>query len=94
MMIDRIGSIDPIQSGKKPERTDAVHSKAEKDSIAVSSEAVEKGDLFQAIELVSTVSDVRADKVAALKQKIQDPNYINNVMVESAADRIMDLFGL
>jgi len=94
MMIDRIGSIDPIQSGKKTGRADNVHAKGAADSIALSSEAMEKGDLFQAVELVNTASDVRLDRIAELKSKINDPSYINETVVSATADKIMDAFGL
>lgn len=94
MTIDRIGSIDPIQGGKKTGRAGNVRRTADTDSIALSTEAMEKGDLFQAVELVSSASDVRADKIAELKKKINDPDYLNDAMVSATADRIMDAFGL
>lgn len=94
MMIDRIGSIDPIQPGKKVSKTEAVHGRGEADSVSVSTEAMEKGDLYRAIELVSSAEDLRADKVAELKQKINDPAYLNDKLLSDTADRIMTAFGL
>lgn len=94
MTIDRIGSIDPIQGGKKTGRAESARITADTDSIALSTEAMEKGDLFQAVELVSSASDVRADKIAELKKKINDPDYLNGTIVSATADRIMDAFGL
>jgi negative regulator of flagellin synthesis FlgM len=94
MTVDRIGSIDPIQNSKKTGRSEAIHKKADADSVSLSHEAVEKGDLYQAIELVSSASDVRADKIAELKQKINDPAYINDTVINKTAEKIMDLFGL
>lgn len=94
MTVDRIGSIDPIQNSKKTEKPEAVHKKGSADSVSLSNEAVEKGDLYQAIELVSSASDVRADKIAELKQKINDPSYINDTVIKNTAEKIMDLFGL
>ena len=38
--------------------------------------------------------DVRADRVAAVKEKIKDPSYINNAVLASAADRFMESLGL
>ncbi len=94
MTIDRIGSIDPLQNGKKPERSGAVRQNSEPDSVSLSTEAVEKGELYQAIELASAAADVRADRIAELKQRINDPSYINDTVIKSTADRIMDAFGL
>jgi negative regulator of flagellin synthesis FlgM len=94
MTIDRIGSIDPIQPGKKPGRTGQVSENAKTDSITLSSEALEKGDLYQAIEIVSSSADVRADRVEELKKKINDPSYINDTIIQATADKILDAFGL
>lgn len=94
MTVDRIGSIDPIQNSKKTGKPESVQKKGDADSVSLSHEAVEKGDLYQAIELVSSVSDVRADKIAELKKKIHDPAYINDTVITKTAEKIIDLFGL
>ena len=94
MMIDRISSTDPIQPSKKTAKTEAVNTKSESDSVAVSSEALEKGELYHAMEIVSGTDDVRADRIAELKQKINDPSYINDKLISDTADRIMTAFGL
>jgi negative regulator of flagellin synthesis FlgM len=64
------------------------------DSISLSQEAVEKGELYRANELVASASDVRLDRIAELKQKINDPSYINETIINATADKIMDAFGL
>ncbi|MFA6508565.1 MAG: flagellar biosynthesis anti-sigma factor FlgM [Treponemataceae bacterium] len=46
------------------------------------------------MELVSSADDVRADRIAELKQKINDPSYINDKLISDTADRIMTAFGL
>lgn len=94
MTVDRIGSIDPIQNSKKTGKPESVHKRGDIDSVNLSNEAVEKGDLYQAIELVSSAADVRAEKIAELKQKINDPAYINDTVINKTAEKIMDLFGL
>jgi negative regulator of flagellin synthesis FlgM len=94
MMIDRIGSIDPIQPGKKTNRSGQVSANSQADSIALSSEAKEKAELYQAIEVVSAASDVRAGLVAELKEKINDPDYLDDVIIKATADKILDAFGL
>jgi negative regulator of flagellin synthesis FlgM len=93
MTIDRINPLEPIQPGKKSGRSEQV-SKAQTDSISLSEEAVEKAELYRAVELVSPASAVRADRVAELKKKITDPTYINDAIIKATADKIMDAFGL
>jgi negative regulator of flagellin synthesis FlgM len=94
MTIDRIGFTDPIQPGKKPGRNEPVSQNAKSDSIGLSSEALEKSELYRAIELVSRAPDVRADRVAELKAKINDPSYINDRILQATADKIIESFGL
>ena len=94
MTIDRIGSIDPIQPGKKPSQTNKVSGSRGADSINISSEAQEKAELFRVRELASAAQEVRADKVAALKEKINDPSYLDEKVMNATADKLIDaLFG-
>jgi negative regulator of flagellin synthesis FlgM len=94
MTIDKIGSIDPLQPGKKPGRTNQVKDTPKSDSISISSEAVEKAELYRAMELAAAAPDVRADRVAELKAKINDPAYLNDQVISATADKLIDaLFG-
>jgi len=68
--------------------------KSVSDAVSVSSEAAEKADLYHAIELVSQVNDLRMDKIAELKQKINDPSYINEKVLTETANKIIDSLGL
>jgi negative regulator of flagellin synthesis FlgM len=94
MTIDRIGAPEPIQPGKRPGRGDRVRESSETDSISLSSEAMEKSALYKAVELVSAAPDVRMDRVEELRQKINDPAYLNERILNAAADKIMESFGL
>ena len=94
MTIDRIGSIDPIQPGKKPGRPNQVNESPKTDTISISSEAQEKAELLRVKELAASASEVRAERVAELRGKINDPSYINDKIVNATADKIIDaLFG-
>jgi negative regulator of flagellin synthesis FlgM len=93
MTINRINPPDPIQPEKKPGRIGQVSRDIESDSISLSSEAVEKAELYRAIELVSAAEDVRAERVEELKKKINDPSYINDTIVDATAGKILDVFG-
>jgi negative regulator of flagellin synthesis FlgM len=94
MTIDRIGAPDPIQPGKKSGRNDRVRESSEADSISLSSEAMEKSERFKAIELISAAPDIRMDRVEELRQKINDPTYLNEGILNLTADKIMESFGL
>ncbi|MDR2047965.1 MAG: flagellar biosynthesis anti-sigma factor FlgM [Treponema sp.] len=94
MTIERINPLDPIQPGKKPGRSGQVSKDAASDSISLSSEAVEKAELYRAMELVSAAEDLRAERIAELKKKINDPSYIDDAVIKATADRILDAFGL
>ncbi|GEM_PF-82187 len=94
MMIDRIGSIDPIQGNKKTEKPSQVHKNVSSDSVSLSHEAIEKAELYQALEIVSSVPDSRAEKIAELKKKINDPDYLTQQVIEKTADAIMESLGI
>ena len=94
MTVDRINPLEPLQPGKKTGRSGQLDRGKENDSISLSSEAVEKAELLRAMELVSAAGDVRAERVAELKKKINDPSYINDTIIKATADRILDAFGI
>ena len=94
MTIDRIGYTDPIQPGKKPGSVGSVTPRDKSDSISLSSEAIEKGEMYQVMELISSSSDISEERIAELKQKINDPAYINDRIINATADKIIESFGL
>ena len=55
---------------------------------------MEKGELYRTLELASAAPDVRADRIAELKRKIDDPAYITETIVNATAEKIMAAFGL
>jgi negative regulator of flagellin synthesis FlgM len=91
MTIDRVGSIDPIQPNKKTGQTNQVSRTPETDSISISSEAVEKAELYRVRELASASPDVRAERIEELKAKINDPSYLNSETINAAADKLIDV---
>ena len=93
MMVERIGPLDLIQPGKMPGKSDPLRG-GEKDSINLSPEAKEKAELYQVIELIKSAPDLSDAQIVALREKINDPSYLNERTISATADRIMDAFGL
>jgi len=94
-MIDKIGGINPlnnVQNTQKLEENDRMN--AQKDSITVSPEAKEMAEVYYMKQVAADTPDVRADRVAEVKEKIKDPAYLNDAVVKSTADRILDAYGL
>jgi negative regulator of flagellin synthesis FlgM len=90
MTIDRLNSMDPIRDPKKPSNLGRVEKGGKGDSISISSDAAAKAELYKALELAKAAPDTRADRVAALKAKIDDPAYIDDAVLSMTADRILD----
>jgi len=44
-------------------------------------------------QVAEETPDVRSDLVASIKEKIKDPNYLNQAVIGSAADKILASFG-
>ena len=94
MTIDRLGAIDPIHPGKRPGKVGQVNDSPKADSISISSEAQERAELHRAQEMVAASPDIRAERVAELKEKINDPSYINDQVINATANKLIDaLFG-
>jgi negative regulator of flagellin synthesis FlgM len=85
MTIGRISPLEPVVSNGKP----GVASKTVKgDSVSISKEALVKAEQLRSIEIVASAPDVRAEKVAEMKIKINDPGYLENA-ITGAADSII-----
>lgn len=93
MMIDRIGHLDPIQPGKRPGRSDQLPGGDRTDSISLSSEAKEKAEIYQVVELIKSASELDDAQILALREKINDPAYLNERVMSATADKLMDAFG-
>lgn len=95
MMIDKIGGINPLNNVQNTRRTnEAAQPRFESDSISVSEEAKEKAAVYYMNQVAAETPDVRADRVAEVKAKLQDANYLNSAVIASAADKLMQSFGL
>ena len=94
MTVERIGPMDPIQPGNKPGKSDQLRGGDRTDTISLSLEAKEKAELYQVVELIKSAPELTDIQIAALREKINDPAYLNERTISATADRIMDAFGL
>lgn len=94
MLIDKINSISPVnltQNTKPLNETSATTSQS--DSISISQRARDKALEYYMNEVAAQTPDVRADRVAEVKAKIADPNYLNDAVIASTAEKIMSAYG-
>ncbi|MBT7698019.1 MAG: flagellar biosynthesis anti-sigma factor FlgM, partial [Desulfobacterales bacterium] len=92
-----INSLDPLGSVPKQGKTNKVvkpENGGGKDSIQISNDAKAMAEVYNTVETVKASPDVRMDRIEEVKEKLKDPSYIDNKIVESVADSVMDLFGL
>jgi negative regulator of flagellin synthesis FlgM len=89
MTINRIGHLEPISPGKKPGRSEQVGGSDRKDTISLTPEAKEKAELYQVIELIKSAPELDDARIAELRQKIDDPAYMNEKVINATAEKII-----
>lgn len=93
MTINRLGGIDPLQNVQKPQKPVQTQ-RAKGDTISVSQEAKALSEAYYLNEVAKTTPDIRADRVAEIQEKIKDPSYINDFVINSTAEKFMEALGL
>lgn len=95
MMIDKISGVNPVNNVQNTKRTSASENvKSTPDSISVSDEAKAMADAYYLSKVAEETPEVRSELVEQIKQKIQDPNYLNDAVISATADRILSAYGL
>jgi len=94
MTIQGIGPLDPLAKYNKTEKSEKPIKTEKSDSIQVSEEAKSKAEVYTAAELAKNATDIRWDKVAEVKRKLQDPNYLSPQVIAETAEKIMGHFNL
>ncbi len=92
MTIEGLGPVDPVSKYNKTEKSEKPSKTQKNDSINVSAEAKNLGEIYKAAEGVKNSPDVRQDRIDEVKEKLKDPSYINDKVIESVAGKIMDMF--
>ena len=90
--VSNVTQVNNVQNLRKTEST--AKATRDVDSISVSAEAKEMAEAYYLEQVAKETPDVRADRIAELKEKIKDPNYLNNAVINSAADKFLSAIGL
>ena len=91
-MINSINSVSQINNVQNLHKNESVsRTSPDRDSIDVSSEAKE---IYFMEKVAKDTPDVRADRIAEIKEKIKDPNYLNDTIINSAADKFLSALGI
>jgi len=90
MTVDRIGHVEPITPGKRPGRSEQTGGNIRTDSISLSSEAMKKAEMYQVVELIKAAPELDDAKIAELRQKIEDPEYLNDKVINATAEKLVN----
>ncbi len=95
MMITKLDGVTPVNNVQNTKRTEAKQDYLSfSDTINVSDEAKAAAEAYYLNQVAEETPDVRADLVASIKEKIKDPNYLNQAVISSTADRLLASYGL
>ncbi|MCL2176153.1 MAG: flagellar biosynthesis anti-sigma factor FlgM [Treponema sp.] len=89
MTVDRIGHVEPIPPGKRPGRSESVGGKEKTDTIDLSAQAVAQAEKYQVLELIKSAPETDEARIVELRQKLDDPSYLNEKVIRGTADNIL-----
>ena len=89
MTVNRIGHVEPVPPGKKPGRNEHVGGIDRTDTINLTPEAREKAEVYQVMELIKSAPELDDARIAELRQKIDDPAYLNEKVINGTAEKIL-----
>ena len=94
-MINGVNNVSQVNNVQNLRKTDSsAKVSRDVDSISVSAEAKEMAEIYYMDKVAKETPDVRADRVAEVKEKLKDPNYLNDAVIKSAADKFLSAIGL
>ena len=94
MNINSLGPVDPVSKQNKTSKVVKPVNTGGKDSIQISGDAKAMAEVYNTAETVKASPDVRMDRIEEVREKLKDPSYIDNKIIESVAESVMDMFGL
>ncbi|MDR2543219.1 MAG: flagellar biosynthesis anti-sigma factor FlgM [Treponema sp.] len=89
MTVDRIGHVEPISPNKRTGRSERAGGSEKTDTINLSMEAMEQTERYQVIELIKSTPDLDEARIVELRQKLDDPSYLNDKVIKATADNIL-----
>ncbi|MDR0463609.1 MAG: flagellar biosynthesis anti-sigma factor FlgM [Treponema sp.] len=89
MTVNRVGYVEPIPSGKKPGRSEPLGGNDKSDTISLSAQAKEQAEKYQVLEIIRSAPELDEARIAELRQKIDDPSYLNEKVINATADNIL-----
>ena len=90
MTVNKIGPVEPISPGKKPGRNEQVGGSNRADTINLSADALKKAEVYQIVELIKSAPDLDEARIVELRQKIDDPAYLNERVINATANNILN----
>ena len=90
MTIDRIGHLEPISPNRKTGRSEKTGGNDKADTINLSAQAVEQAERYQVLELIKSAPELDEARIVELRQKLDDPSYLNERVIQSTADNILN----
>ncbi len=90
--VNNVTQVNNVQNLRKTENTAKVTESS--DTVTVSREAKEMAEIYFMDKVAAETPDVRADKIAEIREKIKDPSYLNDAIINSAADKFLSAIGL
>jgi negative regulator of flagellin synthesis FlgM len=91
-MIERLGGIDPLNNVQTPQRVRSGKPVSTGDSISVSAEALAKAERYYLEKVAAETPDVRTALVEEIREKIKNPSYINQAVINDVADKLLDMW--
>ena len=95
MTIEPINGLNKVDGPGKAKKTGKTSRPSKKsDSVSVSSEAKTRLEKAKYAKIVTGTSDVRADKVAEMRQKYGSGNYLTDKVADKIAEKIIESLGI
>ena len=90
MTVNKIGHLEPVSPAKRSGRNEQVGGNNRADTINLSDDAIKKAEIYQVIELIKSVPELDEARIVELRQKIDDPAYLNERVINATANNILN----
>ncbi len=89
MSIDKIGRVNNFNNVSRVKPKNNIEKTTGADSVNISTEAMSMAESNRIMDIVRSAPDIRADKVAEAKAKLNDPNYLSDEnMLRTVGERL------